>query len=123
MAELLIDASEKPFAALYPSVERRSDQTAPLLEVELAKKPLSQKGAEPTDVDNKAWETFYQRQATAAVALIRMGRMEESWTLLKHSPDPSLRSYLVNRLGPLGVEPALLIAKLHQEARFPFAGR
>ncbi len=115
LAELLIDASEKPFAALYPSVERRSDQTAPLLEVELAKKPLSQKGAEPTDVDNKAWETFYQRQATAAVALIRMGRMEESWTLLKHSPDPSLRSYLVNRLGPLGVEPALLIAKLHQE--------
>ena len=71
---------------------------------------------EPTDVDNKAWDKFYKRQANAAVALIRMGRTEKSWSLLKHSPDPSLRSYLVHRLGPLGVEPGLLIAKLDQES-------
>ena len=45
-----------------------------------------------------------------------MGRTEKSWSLLKHSPDPSLRSYLVHRLGPLGVEPGLLIAKLDQES-------
>ena len=74
LAELLMDATERQFAALYPSVERRSDQTASLFEVELAKKPPSKKGAEPTDVDNKAWDKFYKRQANAAVALIRMGR-------------------------------------------------
>ena len=67
-------------------------------------------------MDNKAWDKFYKRQANAAVALIRMGRTEKSWSLLKHSPDPSLRSYLVHRLGPLGVEPGLLIAKLDQES-------
>ena len=116
LAELLMDATERQFAALYPRVERRSDQTAPLLEVELAKKPPSKKGTEPTDVDNKVWDKFYKRQANAAVALIRMGRTEKSWSLLKHSPDPSLRSYLVHRLGPLGVEPGLLIAKLDQES-------
>ena len=44
LAELLMDATEKQFAALYPSVEGRSEQTAPLLEVELAKKPPSDKG-------------------------------------------------------------------------------
>ena len=111
-----MDATEKQFAALYPSVERRSEQTAPLLEVELSRKPPSMTGEEPTDVDNKAWDKFYKRQANAAVALIRMGRTEKSWSLLKHSPDPSLRSYLVHRLGPLGVEPGLLIAKLDQES-------
>ncbi len=115
LAELLMDASEKSFAALYPSVESRSDQTAPRLEAELAKKPTSPKGGIPTDLDKQAWEKLYQQQANAAVALIRMGRMAKSWPLLKHSPDPSLRSDLVHRLGPLGVEPGLLIARLDQE--------
>ncbi len=115
LAQLLMDASEKPFAALYPSVERRSDQTAPRLEVELAKKRTPRKGGIPTDLENQAWEKFYQRQANATVALIRMGRMEKSWTLLRHSPDPSLRSYVVHRLGPVGVEPVFLISKLVQE--------
>jgi formylglycine-generating enzyme required for sulfatase activity len=45
-----------------------------------------------------------------------MGQAEILWTLLKHSPDPSLRSYLVHRLGPLGVDPGLLIARLDREA-------
>ena len=67
-------------------------------------------------MDSKAWDKFYKRQANAAVALIRMGRTEKSWSLLKHSPDPSLRSYLVNSLGHLGVDPGLLIAKLDQES-------
>ncbi len=115
LAELLMDATEKQFAALYPSAERRSAQTTSLLEVELAKKPPSKKGAKPTDVDNKVWDKFYKRQANAGVALIRMRQTEKSWSLLKHSPDPSLRSYLVHRLGPLGVEPGLLIAKLDHE--------
>jgi formylglycine-generating enzyme required for sulfatase activity len=45
-----------------------------------------------------------------------MGRENNSWTLLKHSPDPSLRSYLVHRLGLLGVEPSLLISRLDEES-------
>ena len=105
LAGLLIDATEKQFAALYPSVERRSDPTAPLLEVELSRKPPSITGEIPTDVDNKALDRFYKRQANAATALIRMGRAETLWSLLKHSPDPSLRSYLVNRLGPWELNP------------------
>ena len=110
LAELLMDASEKPFAALYPSVKARSDQTAPRLEAELANKLSSIKSGE------EEVPRSYQRQANAAVALVRMGRTEKSWPLLKHSPDPSLRSVLVHRLGPLGVEPGLLIARLDQEA-------
>jgi serine/threonine protein kinase/formylglycine-generating enzyme required for sulfatase activity len=116
LVELLMDATERQFLALYPSVEKQWEQTGPLLEDEPGKKPPSRKGKETTDVDNKVWDKFYKRQANAAVALIRMGRTEKSWPLLKHSPDPSLRSYLVHRLAPLGYEPGLLIAKLDQES-------
>jgi hypothetical protein len=116
LAALLMDATEMQFAALYPRVEGRSDQTAPLLEVALGRKAPSITGTEPTDVDNKVWDRFYKRQANAAVALIRMGRLEKSWPLLKHSLDPSLRSYLVHRLGPLGVDPGSLLSKLYQES-------
>src|SRR5262249_37575671 len=44
-----------------------------------------------------------RRQANIAVALLVMGRGEPVWPLLKHSPDPTRRSYLIDRLGPGGV--------------------
>ena len=126
LAGLLMDATEKQFAALYPTVERRSEPTAPLFEEELSRKPPSVPGVTggiPTDEDSKAWDKFYNRQANAVAALIRMTltlggdpRTANSWSLLRHSPDPSLRSYLVHRLGPLGVEADLLSARLDQES-------
>jgi formylglycine-generating enzyme required for sulfatase activity len=45
-----------------------------------------------------------RRQANAAVALATVGRWEKGRPLLRHSPDPTLRSYLIDRLGPGGVE-------------------
>jgi hypothetical protein len=47
-------------------------------------------------------EKLAKRQANAAVALLRMNQPEKVWLLLKHSPDPRLRSYLIHRFGPLG---------------------
>ena len=46
-----------------------------------------------------------ERQARAAVALVRMGKAEELWALLRHSADPRLRSFIVNWLNPLGADP------------------
>ena len=115
--ELLLDADERQFTTLFLSVEKRSDQTVPILEAKLDKEPPPKKGeGEPTDLDDMAWDKFNKRQASAGVALIRLGRTERLRTLLKHSPDPSQRSYLVHRLGPLGVEPSLLIATLDRES-------
>jgi formylglycine-generating enzyme required for sulfatase activity len=56
-----------------------------------------------------------RRQANAAVALVQLGRPERVWPLLRHSPYPDLRSYLVQRLGPLGVAPRLLVERLETE--------
>jgi formylglycine-generating enzyme required for sulfatase activity/tetratricopeptide (TPR) repeat protein len=49
-----------------------------------------------------------ERQARAAVALVRMGKAEEVWSLLRHSADPRLRSFIVNGLDPLGADPGTI---------------
>ena len=53
-----------------------------------------------------------QRQARAAIALLRMGKAEEVWPLLRHSADPRLRSFIVNWLNPLSADPKLIVAEL-----------
>ena len=53
-----------------------------------------------------------ERQARAAVALVRMGKAEEVWPLLRHSADPRLRSFIVNWLNPLGADPKRIAAEL-----------
>ncbi len=45
-----------------------------------------------------------QRQANAAAALAALGRWGTVAPLLRHKPDPTLRSYLIDRLGSGGVE-------------------
>jgi formylglycine-generating enzyme required for sulfatase activity len=46
-----------------------------------------------------------ERQARAAVALVRMGGVAEVLPLLRHGADPRLRSFIVNWLRPLGAYP------------------
>ncbi len=53
-----------------------------------------------------------ERQGRAAVALVRMGKAEEVWPLLRHSADPRLRSFIVNWLNPLGADPRRIAAEL-----------
>ena len=53
-----------------------------------------------------------ERQARAAVALLRMGKAGEIMPLLRHSADPRLRSFIVNWLSPLGADPKLIVAEL-----------
>ena len=52
-----------------------------------------------------------EHQARAAIALVRMGKADEVWPLLRHSADPRLRSFIVNWLSPLGADPRALVAE------------
>jgi len=52
-----------------------------------------------------------ERQARAAIALVRLGRAPPVWPLLVHSPDPRLRSFIVNWLFPLGADPKVVAAE------------
>ena len=56
-----------------------------------------------------------KRQASLGVALMVMGRSEKVWPLLKHHLDPTMQSFLIERLGPGGGDAGQLIARLNIE--------
>ena len=73
-------------------------------------------------VQEEIKDRLAERQARAAVALVRMGKAEEVWPLLRHSADPRLRSFIVNWLNPLGADPKLIAAELDRLNSTPTPG-
>ncbi len=65
-------------------------------------------------VSEEVKDELAMRQARAAIALIRLGKADPIWRLLRHSADPRLRSYMINWLRPLGAEPGLIAAELNR---------
>ncbi len=105
-----MDADDKQFAVIYAKFRDRGEQGLPLLTAVIDTKL-------PADLPSSdaRRETLAKRQANAAVALLSMSLPEKVWPLLKHSPDPRVRSYLIHRLGPMGVDAEALIKRLDGE--------
>jgi formylglycine-generating enzyme required for sulfatase activity len=108
LADLLMDADDKQFAAIYPKFKEQGERGLPVLTGEVDRKL-------PADAKDDAKEKLAKRRANAAVALLRMNRPEKVWPLLKHSPDPRARSYLIHRLGPLGADAGAIVKRLGEE--------
>jgi hypothetical protein len=53
-----------------------------------------------------------RRRANAACALIALGRDSPAWSLFRSAPNPQARSFLIATLGPAGVGPDRLVARL-----------
>jgi serine/threonine protein kinase/formylglycine-generating enzyme required for sulfatase activity len=68
-------------------------------------------------VPEEARVSLARRQASIGVALLVMGRTrtEKVWPLFEHRPDPTLRSYLIDRVGPGGVDAKVLTGRLEEE--------
>jgi formylglycine-generating enzyme required for sulfatase activity len=109
LADLLMDAAPDSFAILFPGVQAQASGTMTVLKAELSK--TAGADAEP--------EKLHQRQARAAVALVRLGQVEDVCPLLRHSRDPGVRSFIVHWLKALGTDPRVLVAKLEGLAREP----
>jgi hypothetical protein len=62
-------------------------------------------------VSGEIEDQLAERQARAAVALVRLGKAEEVWSLLRHSVDPRLHSFIINWLNHLGADPKALAAE------------
>jgi formylglycine-generating enzyme required for sulfatase activity len=56
-----------------------------------------------------------RQRATAAATLLQLGDGESAWPLFRHGPDPTARSFLVQRAHLLGVEAGLLVSRLDEE--------
>ena len=110
LADSLMDADATQFAVLFPRIDGHRDTAIQLWEAELDRK-LTAAVEEP---DN---ERLAKRQANAAVALLRMKPDDRIWSLLEHSPDPSVRSWLIHRASPMGADPTLIVKQLAKEER------
>jgi formylglycine-generating enzyme required for sulfatase activity len=67
------------------------------------------------DATEEARVALARKRASLGVALLVMGKGGNVWALLRHGPDPTTRSYLIDRLGPGGVDPGVLAARLEEE--------
>jgi serine/threonine protein kinase/formylglycine-generating enzyme required for sulfatase activity len=74
---------------------------------------LAEKCPPNASVDVKV--ALARRQASIGVALLANGRPSKVWPLFEHRPDPTLRSYLIERVGPGGVDVKVVISRLDQE--------
>jgi eukaryotic-like serine/threonine-protein kinase len=110
LADLLMDADEKQFAVLFPKFEEQGERGLPMLNGEIDKKLP----AELPSSDDKR-ERLAKRQANAAAALLRLKQPEKVWPLLKHRPDPRVRSYLIHRLGPMGADAEAVLKRSEAE--------
>jgi formylglycine-generating enzyme required for sulfatase activity len=110
LADLLMDSDPDSFETLFLVVDREEVRaraySVSAFQAELRKDWATiEKGAN----SEQAKESLAQRQARAAIALIRLGHIgEEIWRHLEHSADPRLRSYIVNSMKPLGGDPRIL---------------
>jgi formylglycine-generating enzyme required for sulfatase activity len=109
LAELLMEADSKAFATLFPVAEQQSSKAIPTLRAEIG--PGRTTGEKPADSEPLK-DRRAERQARAAVALVRLGHADEVWPLLRHGVDPRLRSFLINWLNPLGADPRAIIREL-----------
>ena len=111
LADLLMDADEKQFALNFAKFKNRAEQGLPLLTAVIDTKL-------PVDLPSSdaKRETLAKRQANAAVTLLRMNQPAKVWPLLKHSPDPRMRSYLIHRLGQLGADAGAIVKQLDMES-------
>jgi formylglycine-generating enzyme required for sulfatase activity/tetratricopeptide (TPR) repeat protein len=62
-------------------------------------------------VSEEIKDQLAERQARSAIALVRIGKADEVWSLLRHSADPRLRSFIINWLNTFGADPRILAAE------------
>ena len=87
-------------------VDHSDDSSALLAVVRTALPPPEQVSAR---------DALANQQARAAVALLSTGASDTAWTLLRHSEDPTRRSYLVHMLATHGVRAEAVLARLRAE--------
>ena len=106
--DLLADADERQFPFLFHKLERHGTRAIELAHAEIAKPHSASDGARES-------ESLASRQANAAVLLLRMNTPDRVWPLLKHRPDPQVRSYIIHWLSRRGGEPEPLLVRYERE--------
>jgi serine/threonine protein kinase/formylglycine-generating enzyme required for sulfatase activity len=106
---LLADAGRFQFGVVFNKLAPHKNQAVALALEELAKFPSTK----ATEHDK---EVLAKRQANAALALVRFGAPQKVWPLLRHAPDPTTRSFIIDRIASYGVDPDVVCERLTVES-------
>ena len=106
--DLLADADQRQFPVIFDKLTAHQKRAIELGNAEIAK-------SLPHDASEDDKEALALRQANAVVMLLRMDAPDQVWPLLKHSPDPRVRSYIIHWLSPLGGNPEVIIERFKVE--------
>ena len=82
---------------------------------ELQKLRLELRKPMPAENEVAARDELAKQQAQAAVQILRLGETANIWSLLRHTSDPGLRTYLIHNFAAMNVDPRLLISRLRVE--------
>ncbi|WP_010585778.1 formylglycine-generating enzyme family protein [Schlesneria paludicola] len=110
LTEKLLDADENEFRDLFPKLKERRNAVINRLRTEV--------DVTFPSVDwpsNQVRERIVQRQANAAVALVKLESPLQVWPLLKHRSDSSLRTLLIHRLAVLQADVETITVHLYEE--------
>jgi eukaryotic-like serine/threonine-protein kinase len=106
--ELLANAEQFQFPLIFPRLAGHKKRAVALAREELAKRF-------PENATARQRDLLAKRRANASVALLKLGSPEQVWPMLKASPDPTVRSYLIHWLGPLGGDAHQILERLDIE--------
>jgi formylglycine-generating enzyme required for sulfatase activity len=70
----------------------------------------------PEEVEPEQRDALLKKQANAAVCLLALGKPDSVWPLFRQRSDPSLRSFLIDRVARLGVNHEVLASRIKQES-------
>jgi serine/threonine protein kinase/formylglycine-generating enzyme required for sulfatase activity len=105
---LLADSQRFQFEVMFNKLVAFGDRAITLAQAEIARHPAE-------NATESEREALAKRQANAALALIRLGALDPVWPLLRHSPDPTARSFIIDRVANHGVDPEILWQRMTAE--------
>ncbi|HEX6732875.1 MAG TPA: hypothetical protein VF074_22840, partial [Pyrinomonadaceae bacterium] len=78
---------------------------------------LKQELRKPLPAENQQTEreAIARQQVEVAARLLQLGQADAVWPLFAHSPDSTLRTYLIHGLVSSGVSPSLITRRLRDE--------
>lgn len=108
LVELLLNAEPGFYQNLFAVLSRDENQAAAcqFLAEEVAR-PL------PEDPTDPLSEAAGKQRANAALGLLKLHRPQQFWPMLKHSADPRIRSYIIQRFAAVGAPPGIVLEHLN----------
>ena len=110
LLEFLLQSDESQFSVVFSQIQLCGNPSIATLVKEI-ETPVNPE----LPSSDPLRETVAFRQINAAITLLNLEQPEKVWPLLKHSPDPRVRSGLIHSFAPKGVSPQQIFAQLALE--------